>query len=398
MKIAIFSDNFYPELSGIADSIISLARCLAKRGHEVLFCAPRYSRKNYRLVNRPPGEPALGERVRVRRFASLPYPGPTGQSRLVLPTGLRWLWLKGFKPDLIHTQLFFGVGLEALVAARRLKVPLVGTSHTPMAEFVKYSPVRSPRVEKLVERYVNWYYGKCDFVTAPSQPILDEMKAGGFTGVCRALSNPIELESFSPAGPEQKAVLKKKLGLGDQVIFYAGRLAEEKRLEVILRAIALVKERNPLVVFVIAGLGDGRGKLEALAAELNLKNNIRFFGFLPARELVELYRASDVFSVTSTAETQCLSMMNAMACGLPVIGVRARALPEFINSENGFLIEVDDHRALAEKINLLLGDQPLREKLGRGGTEFVKRFAADHIAEEWEKIYTETISAQRSKI
>ena len=74
MKIAFFSDNFYPELSGISDSIVTLGRELGRRGHVIKFFAPYYSKKNYQKINKPMEEISLGPNVSVERFFSLPYP------------------------------------------------------------------------------------------------------------------------------------------------------------------------------------------------------------------------------------------------------------------------------------------------------------------------------------
>ncbi len=142
MRIAIFSDNFYPEISGISDSVISLARELAKRGHFINFYVPKYSLEDYKKVSAPETEPDFGLNIKIVRFSSFRFGGSTGQGRLVIPNFWRWREVKKFRPDLIHTQLFFGVGLEALVASRKIKVPLVGTNHTAIKEFLRYSPVQ----------------------------------------------------------------------------------------------------------------------------------------------------------------------------------------------------------------------------------------------------------------
>mgnify|MGYP001566204929 CR=1 FL=1 len=113
MKIAIFSDNFYPELSGIADSIILLARELAKLNHEINFYVPNYQPKDYQALNLVNSELELGPKIKIKRLFSLPARFISDYSRIVIPMPWRWLF-NNFKPDIIHTQLFFGVGLEAL--------------------------------------------------------------------------------------------------------------------------------------------------------------------------------------------------------------------------------------------------------------------------------------------
>src|SRR6185437_7267368 len=124
MRIAIFSDNFYPELSGISDSVISLAKNLGLRGHTVRFFVPAYAHDDYVAAGVPETEPDLGPNVSVERFGSFPYHGTgTGHARFVIPSEQRGRAVAQFAPDVIHTQLFFGVGMEAVISSLSLGVP-----------------------------------------------------------------------------------------------------------------------------------------------------------------------------------------------------------------------------------------------------------------------------------
>ena len=389
MRIAIFSDNFYPELSGISDSIISLAKELDARGHAVNFYVPSYSEANYKKVGLPAEEITLGENTKITRFFSLPYGTGTGQGRVVVPTGLRWLRVKRFKPDIIHTQLFFALGLEALIASKILKVPIVGTNHTSVQEFVRYSPIRSRTIENLLIRYVSWFYEKCTLVTMPSKSVINEMRQFGFSGECRIISNPIDTKTFSPSS--RKTNLKNKLGFSKFTVIHAGRLARERKIDVIIKAIAASKQIIPEIELIIAGGGSYEKELRFLARSLGVENSIKFLGVLSKPALAEAYNASEIFAITSTADTQSLVMMQAMACGIPVIGVNARALPEYIRPENGILIEPGDVKALTEKIIFLHKHKNIQKKLGDGARAYSIRFSAPEIAQQWEKIYEKVI-------
>ncbi len=392
MKIAVFSDNFYPELSGISDSLVEIAGALALRGVATDFFVPYYSSADYALVHIPSGELVLGDKVRVKRLFSLPYPTPTQQGRLVIPFFLQWLGLlpKGRRPDVIHTHLFFGAGLEALAASFFLRRPLIGTSHTPLSEFLQYSPIRGVLLEKIALRLVSWYYNRCDFVTAPSQGILDEMRLYGFHQPCRVISNPIDVGIFFSASQEEYIELKKTFHLSSFTLLYTGRLAPEKHVDDILRAVALLKEEIPELGLAITGHGEAEVSLRALAEELGITERVQFFGTVSIEDHARMYRAADVFGIMSTAETQSLSMMKAMATGIPVIGARARGLAEYIrHDENGFLVEPSNYTMLAEKILFLYHHPEERKRLGAEGQETVKKFSKEVIALEWQKLYQE---------
>ena len=405
MRIAIFSDNFYPELSGISDSIIALSKDLAKRGHFIDFYVPNYPQEDYDRINIPYKEIDLGPNIHVVRFLSFPYGkgAGTGQGRFVVPNGFRAATVFRFHPDVIHSQLFFGVGLEAIFAARMLRRPVIGTNHTAIKEFLKYSPIQQSWFTNGILKYVNWYYERCELVTAPSHSVFDEMTALGFKNVkMRVISNPIDTQTFQPLvrnTPTGKSnvALKKKLGFAKHVIFSAGRLSDDKNPDVLIKALPFVKKDVPDAMLVFAGNGTSREKLAQLAERLGVKDSVKFLGFVEKSKLVEAYSASEVFAIASTSDTQSLVMMQAMACGVPVVGVRARALPEYINEKNGFVVEPGDARAMADRLVQLLKDPKLAKSLGDGGLAYTSQFSEPAIAADWEKIYKDVIESYNKR-
>ncbi len=399
MRIAIFSDNFYPEISGISDSIISLAKELAQKGHQIAFFVPRYTQKDFEIANRSYQELDLGKNIQIHRFFSFSYPNsPTKQARLVIPTFWRWIKVKKFNPDIIYTQDIFGMGLEALLASKVLKTILIGTNHTPITEFLKYGPVRGKLIDKFSLKYVSWYYNHCRWISAPNKIIVSEMRANGFNKTAEVISNPIELKSFQAYPITEKELLKEKLGLSKNTIIYTGRLAPEKNIDVAIKATALVKKKIPDINLVLTGYGSAENSLKKLARKLKVEENIKFFGFVESgKPFTDLYNACDIFVVTSTAEMQCMSMMQAMACGLPVIAVEAWALPEYVNSQNGYLIKPGDVTALAKKIICLLKNPQKRVKLGEGGINYVANFSAKKIATIWELMLEKTLKITANK-
>lgn len=391
MKIAIFSDNFYPEISGISDSVVLLAKELAQLGHETHFFAAKYSIKDHAKVNLPNQELELGEKIKFHRFWSLPFLGsPTGQSRIVLPFGLRCLKYRKEKFDVIYTQSPYGMGMEALLMSRMLGIPLVGTNHTPITEFTSYLPLSNKFFDWLGLKFVAWYYNRCKFVSAPYGLILDEMKRYGFKRESVELSNPIDLKNFIPAIGKEKSELKNKLGLSKKTALYAGRLAPEKQVDVIIRALVEVRKEIPDAMLAITGIGNAEDNLKKLAENLGIKDNIKFFGRVDDQVHAQTYRAAEIFVVMSTAETQCISMMKAMSSGVPVIGADAWALPKYIGRDEklGFVVPVGNVKVLAEKMLLLFKDEKRSQQMGESGIEYVKQFSARSVAEKWEEVFS----------
>ncbi len=395
MRIAVFSDNFHPELSGIADSVIALARQLAARGHRLSIYAPRYAHRDYERLGLPAAENDLGESIAIVRLPSLPYPTGTRQGRAVLPTGVP-PQVRRFHPDLIHVHLPFGAGVDGLISARILGVPLIGTNHTPLSEFLRYSPLRGPWCERLAARYTAWFYDHCDFLSSPSRTVFAEMERFAFRAPHRVISNPIRTDLFRPLASREH--LKARFDFSGFTLLYAGRLAPEKRLDLAIRAVASLAAAVPAAALVLLGRGSAEDDLKALSRSLGVEGRVRFLGFIPdVTTMTEIYNAADGFVIPSTAETQSIAAMQAMACGLPVVGVRAWGLSEYITAANGILVDPGDEAALARALLHLATHPEVRRDLGEGGRAFVQAFSAPVITAEWEDVYQESLRRSRCR-
>jgi 1,2-diacylglycerol 3-alpha-glucosyltransferase len=395
MRIAVYSDNFYPELSGISDTIIASGKELAKRGHRINYFVPKYGKKNYDLLKLPCEEIFLHENIKITRFPSFSFPTGTKQSRFVVPSGLGSFSLKKFNPDVIHTNLIAGVGMEALLDAGLLKKPLVGTNHTPIVQFLSYSPIKGKVVQKIVSKYDAWYYDHCKFVSSPSSPVLEEMKKYGFKAPCGVVPNPVDVDLFTP--PKSRVELKKKYGISGFSLFYAGRLAPEKNVDMMVKAAANLRRVIPEINVVIAGKGSSEQSLKKLIEDSGLNNNSKFFGFIDSpQKFAELYNANDIFIMMSVAETQSISMMNAMACEMGVVSTNAWGLKDYAkDGVNSLVVEPGDQKALEEKILHLYKNKQELEKLGKQAREYVCQFSPSKIAKMWEDIYETAINSYK---
>ena len=388
MRIAYFSDNFYPEISGISDSIITTGEELRTRGHEVAYVSPWYPASAYKA-----SRDAARDKLLTKRLPSIPFfNSPTGQSRTVISVGASIPFLLKFKPDILHTQSPYGTGLEALLASKLLGVPLVGTNHTPLEEFLHYLP-GGRLIAPLAFAYETWYYNRCRFVTAPYQGLIDVMRTRGFKREGRGQANPVPFVA-SPKSEEQKQACKLELDIPGPMLLSSGRLAPEKHVDVVLRAFALVLKKIPSATMVITGHGSAEQNLKKLAGELQLGNSVRFVGFVTPEKLEQLYCTAEVYVVMSTAETQSLSLMQGFANGVPAVVARSRGLIDYCPPGCGFQVEPGDIKTLAEKIQLLL-TEPLHQGMGSAGVEFVKKFSPTAIADTWESIYLTVLNAPR---
>ena len=149
-------------------------------------------------------------------------------------------------------------------------------------------------------------------------------------------------------------------------------------------------EEVPDILLVFAGRGVMRKELEELSVKLGVKKNVKFTGFVEERLKLSYYKAADVFCLPSMMKTECypLAILEAMACGLPIVASDIGGIPDAVKSgENGLLAPPKDSEALAEAIIYLLENEDIRERMGRNGRERVERYSWVKIAEETEKVY-----------
>jgi glycosyltransferase involved in cell wall biosynthesis len=177
-----------------------------------------------------------------------------------------------------------------------------------------------------------------------------------------------------------------------------GRISYEKNCDIVLNAFAIILKNIDATLDII-GDGPALNSLKAQAKDLHLENKVHFPGFIPHSALPGVYRNYDLFLTASTMETQGLVVLEAMAGGLPCIGVRSFALPELIHDgKNGFICDPYNHIEIAEKAILLLSDHRLYSIFSKQSIIIAKRHDIYKSAKELEAVYELAIKNYRTKI
>jgi glycosyltransferase involved in cell wall biosynthesis len=235
--------------------------------------------------------------------------------------------------------------------------------------------------------YVTWFYNRCDYVTAPSRSVFEDLGPQHLRRPGRVISNPIDTEMFRPADLAEGTRLRAELGICAPTITYAGRLGPEKNIDVLLHAVAALRERGVMAGLAIAGHGSHEPTLRALAVQLGIAPQIKFLGTLSQPDLAQLLRISDTFAIMSTSETQSMVLLQAMASGIPVVAADTRALPEFVSPASGVLVDPHDPQRLACVLGALLASPDRRRQLGSGGRKAVRKYGVELVTDEWETLY-----------
>ena len=290
------------------------------------------------------------------------------------------LWYRRFldqvRPDLIHVQH----PLERSAYARRVlrlegwKLPLVVTAHSLFGE----------HSESTIEQVMAPNLRAADWVIAVSPHIADQaMQLGVESRRLTVIRSGVDVEHFRPRG-EDRAAARHRLGISSDagVVLFVGNLEPRKQVDVLLRAMARVREEAAGATLIVVGSGHSAGaqdqtaNLMRLAHELGLlaSDAVRFVGRIEDEQLLDYYAAADVFALPSSSEAQGIVALEAMACGLPVVASAVGGLLGTIeDGTSGFLVPFGEVPALADRLTTLLLNDTQRRAIGAAAREAVER-------------------------
>jgi len=175
---------------------------------------------------------------------------------------------------------------------------------------------------------------------------------------------------------------------------------EKKGLDVLLRAFALIHDKEPSLKLMLVGDGPLRGQLEDLASTLGIAKKVEFLGRQGRTQVADLLHSCEVFVLPSRSEPFGIAIIEAMACEKPVISTKVGGIPEIIeHGRNGILIEPDDPKALTEALIMLLKDPELRFRLARNGYATVhKQFSSCNTGSAYEAVFTQLLQRKNSPV
>jgi glycosyltransferase involved in cell wall biosynthesis len=221
-----------------------------------------------------------------------------------------------------------------------------------------------------------------DSVVVPSDYLARIFQRFGIDAI--AINNLIELADFSF---RERSPLRP--------LFLSNRnLETHYGVDHVLRAFALIQESVPDAELTVAGDGSQRAQLERLALELGLKN-ISFAGRVEHEAIVEQYRDSHIYLNASQIDNQPLSILEAFACGLPIVTTNAGGIPDMVtDGETGFLVSCGDHKAMADRALQLLSDAVLAGRIARRAHDECVNYSWEKVGGQWTTVYRGLIEAK----
>ena len=325
MRIGLFTDTYFPQVSGVATSIRTLKTELEKLGHTVfIFTTTDKDVNRYEdwQIIRIPSVPFFA--FKDRRIA---YRGFSTALEIA----------RQYQLDIIHTQTEFSLGLLGVWIAKELRIPVVHTYHTQYEDYVRYIAKGMVIRPSMVKYIVRGFMSDLDGVICPSEIVYDLLMKYKVKVEKRVIPTGIELAKFErpEITSENMADLREKLGISNQetMLLSLSRVSYEKNIQAVLAALPAVLEENPDVKLVVAGDGPYLSDLKAQAKRLGITDAVVFTGMIAPSETALYYKAADFFISASTSETQGLTYLESLASGTPIIAHGNPYLDNVINDK-----------------------------------------------------------------
>lgn len=377
MKILMMTNTYTPIVGGLEKSIQSFTESFRARGHQVKIVAPEFP-------NMPEKEkdvirvPALEKVVGTEFSISLPLP------EVILNL------VDEFQPDIVHSHHPFLMGDLALRLCGQKKIPLVFTYHTMFEHYTDHFGMDKKGVQQFVIELATGYANMADQVIVPSESVAKVLLKRKVITPIAVVPTGIDTEKFSPV----KSSFRKKHKIPKHafVAGHVGRLAPEKNLPFLTEAAAEFLKKNKKACFLVVGSGPSEREMHKIFHAWGVSKRVFFAGVLKGKALVEAYQAMDVFAFASKSETQGIVLTEAMAAGLPVVGLDAPGVREVVRDRvNGRLLPAESRHTFSSALGWCLSRgagewSKIKKEALKTAEKFSIQASADKALAVYEKV------------
>ncbi len=381
MRIAQLTDCYLPVLNGVTNFVRAHKAQLERLGHQSPVMTTGH-------LDYPDAEPDVlrSPGLALGHTGYHAAPGYSRQAQVRLAT-----------LDLLHAHHPFIAGQLALRYGRRFGLPVVYTNHTRLD---LYADALIPRplsklAQWLLRRYMPRFAARCDRVIAPSAGLAQVMREQwGVRSPIVVIPNGIDVARF------RRPVTLRRLELGvpseGPLTVYTGRLGAEKNLGFLLRAFARCADAIPAPHLLLVGDGPQATALRGLTGELGLSDCVTFAGAVPYERVPDYLAVADLFVSASVSEVHPLSLIEALAAGLPALGIVSPGVADTIQDDVNGLLTPHDLDAFAGAWRRLLSDADLRAGLAEGARRTGERYSIEsttaQIVRHYEKVKGEALA------
>lgn len=373
MRIALICETFLPSVNGVTTTLCRALEYLNRRGHQALLFAPL-------------GAPSSYAGTEIVPLGSLPLPFYP-EVQLTPPQFGLTAHLRHFRPDLVHLVGPAVFGAIAPTVARSLALPVVSSYHT---NFDSYSAHYGFGLFKhSIIGYLRWVHNRCFTTLCPSTATRDDLRRQGFRRL-RVWGRGVDTQRFHPDHRSDDWRAAAGARPGETLLLYVGRLAREKRVDLLAHAIDGIPNARLVVV------GDGPARAELARTLHGLP--VHFTGYLSGSELSCAYASADLFVFPSDTDTFGQVIQEAMASGLPVVAARAGGAADLVrDGVTGLCFTPGSGVDLRAQVRSLLADASARRAMGMAGRAVAERHSWPSVLGELEGYYEHAVSLARRR-
>ncbi|MEC9485670.1 MAG: glycosyltransferase family 4 protein [Candidatus Izemoplasma sp.] len=382
MKIGLFTDAYYPIISGVSISVDILVKELTKLGHEVHVITNDHEHAQK--------EPNV---YRVKGFR-LPMKG-LEEYRIGKVTHKKVKELDKLNLDVIHCHTEFTMGRLGRRAAKRNNIPVVHTYHTMYEDYVHFVSKWLTKPLRLISKwYSKSFANRADKVVFPTVKVKRTFDRYGFNKEGLVIPTGIYINQFHPSKFSKESIIALKHALGinqdDFVMLFLGRLSREKSVDTLIDGFFDVLQKHSNAKLMLVGDGPDRHLFTERVNKYGIQDYVIFTGMVPPEQVPKYYQLADVFVNFSVTETQGLTYYEALASGLPLIVKYDDNLEDVvIDDKNGFTFT--DDADFVHLVSNYIKHPSKQSELKKNTIKSVQRFSALSYAKQIEKIYLDVV-------
>lgn len=379
MRIAIFTNNYLPNVYGVPMSVETFRKELESLGHEVFIFAPRYS--DYKDINKNIFRyPSFDINIKFRFPLPIPYSHKINKI------------LEDLDIDIIHSQHPNLLGSAAARWAKKKNIPLVFTWHTLYDQYTNFVPFLPAKiVAKWAINNAVKYANKADNIIVPTESIAPIIQKWGMNNKIIPIATGVMEKEF--LNTDRNEIREKyEIKENEILLLLVSRLTTEKNINFVFESVLKILKENKLAKFLLAGDGYLLPELKKRVKEENLEDKIIFAGIAPREELKNYYAAGDIFVYASKSETQGMIITEGMYVGLPIVAVKAPGVESLVENNINGILTSENESEFIKAIQKLMTEKDLRNKMSQESARIAReKYNSKICAEKMLEVYEKAI-------
>lgn len=360
---------------GSGESTLRFAELLKKRGHKIIF-----------IGSRCPGKKKIDYWRGIKRYRAPSIPFQKEKSRnfyLALPSGK---YLENiFKKEniqILHVAFPFVAAVRSIAVARKMGIKVIIHSHFQPENFFLnvHKSLNNSNLNKIMYNYIISLYKKADIIVCPSKFAEKSLKSRNNNFKTIVISNGVDLSKFK--------LTKQKKSKKFPKLLFTGRFDPEKNIDTLIRAVPILLEKFPNLRADLVGGGSLIKKFRRLVKKLKIRDYVKIHGKISSKELIKRYAKCDIFVQPSQAELEGMVILEALACGKPVVVANSKeSAARFLVKKNGLLFKLKDSQDLAKKITFIAENKKVMKEMHKNALSFIRNFDINASITKMEGVY-----------